>query len=501
MQITRNEDCTYRVQVTRTTGNLVCPDERSTQTIFETEATSRCIAATALGSAPAATGGVVEIHESQMRPDGTYDNRATVKTELPVSSSSTTVSVGRRGTRTTVVDTNQENAAATTGVAVGGTVRVEKTPGGRYNNTVTTWDNSGSIKAGDYCTEDVFRHQHDVTSSGATMPPSDGQGSHVSGSGTGGKVVSRRTDMDEEGAVMQTTSTVQEKLAPTSEESWQVGLFGTTHTVKHRNVPNDQQHSQYYGTTPASSDVGSALHRVETPGGLYDVTLVEMDRHSDVTSGVGCSKTVFQHVDTNVVSADALPSSGSHVGDAGLVDLGGGNYRGCHFSRDARVNPDGTVTVTETKTEELPVTNAQVRSESNAFVRVVTRVDKNQYYAARDLAGFAGVNLDTTTHVITSKTFSMNPGGSYDITTETRTPRYRTWSHVTDTNWRWSKTVWFRNATRQQVDDLYKSLVGDFNAAAGGSRTWSSQTPTLVRNDGGTAAFAASYGDVQQGGN
>lgn len=468
LQLSENEDCTFRIVVTRTEAKRMAAERQTSKNQYEwNEMDRRTGEDSSLGDAPSESGGAIVTHESQLQPDGTFANRVSVRTERPVPRSTVTVSVGRRGRRVTVVDTNQESEASFSDVQVGGSVRVEKTPGGLFNNTVTTWDKSQQVKAGDLCTIDVFHHQHDVTKSEESMP-SDSD--HVQGSGANGLVVTRRVDMDEEGAISSTTSKNQEILAPRSEESWQMGLHGIVHTVKHRNVaPSDADH---YGAEPTSHDlskVGSSLRRDETPGGWYDVTIADVDRVPGIRSGAGCSKTVFLHTDTAVSSRAALPGESDadrHVEDAGLEsDSEWEGLRGVYRSSDVRVNADGTVTGTDTVNVEVPVKNAQMQDEDTAFVRTSVALDKNQPSAY----GAGTVRLDPRTNVLTVKSATMNPGGSYDVRTETRIPHFRWWQHVTDTNWRWSATVWFRNATTEDVRRLYAGLVHAFNAAMEGA--------------------------------
>lgn len=490
VQVTRNEDCTYRVQVTKTKSVSQCHDRETTATIFEGQVVQRCIGeASALTDVSKSEGdkdGVVETHESQQQPDGTYANRTTVKTEQSVPRSSVTKSVNRRGTRITTVDVNQPSEPDMSSVGVGGSVKFERTPGGLYNNTTVEWDKSEQQRVGVFCTEDVFHHQHDVTKSGLPdMPGYESDADDLElrkASGKGGRVLSKRTEMDDEGSISQTTSKHQEIFAPLAEESWRVGPYGVVHTVKHRNV-DPIAHPDHFGSAPAAgvfdrSKIGSELVRAETPGGWYDVTTSEVSRAAASRVGIGCSKDVFLHTDTTVSSAQALPDGqDSHVERAGVEavgsedDLGSGDdrRRGVYRSRDARVNTDGTISVTDTVNVEIPAVNAQVQDDANAFVITHINVDRNIAGPFNFADPSTRGSLDPSTHVITKRTFSKNKGGSYDVTTETRTPRFRWWSHLTDTNWRWAKTFSFRNATADQVKAIYRAAIRELNFKMTGS--------------------------------
>lgn len=72
-------------------------------------------------------------------------------------------------------------------------------------------------------------------------------------------------------------------------------------------------------------------------------------------------------------------------------------------------------------------------------------------------------------YAIETKTYSVNPGGSYDVTTERKEPHFSVWTHVTDTNWRWSRTVWFRNASVSQVNSIYAKVMQEFTNKMEGS--------------------------------
>lgn len=405
----RNQDCTYQVVVTVTKLKKVCPERQTSKTIYESDVSEKCAGQEEkLGDAPDAEGGNIVTHESQLQPDGTYTNREAVKTELPVSASTKTVESNRRGVRTTTVDSNQEKPASTESIPVGTAVKVEKTPGGLYNNTVTEWDRTASVKAGDLCTEDVFHHQHDVTVAGGEveMPPDD---DHVEGSGEGGLVVTRRTDMDDDGGVSQTTSRNQEILAPESEETWQVGLHGVIHTVEHRHVDlGDPVQSGLYGGDGALETImslapdsvvpwiGGRVSRKLTPGGFHDITLSNVQRISGFREERGCSKTVLLHTDSEALSAGEVELG--HMFDAGPRYVGadgtpligatspvyGGPTlpRGVYVSRTSKMNADGTVVNTATVNVELPFERATLRFESNVFVTSTAVVDKNMYVPA-----------------------------------------------------------------------------------------------------------------------
>lgn len=371
VQVAKNEDCTYRVTVTETTTHAKSSADDSTHTQFEGDHTEQRVgSALPLGTAPDASGGVIKSYESQLQPDGSYRTVEKTKVERPVPESVVQVSVGRKGRRTTRVDTNQSLPARPSEIAVGGSVKVEKTPGRRYTNTVTTWDKSDPVLAGESCTKNIFQHQHSETKSGVDMPSDE---DHVVDA-AGGKIVDRRTDMDDEGAVTQTVTTTQERFVENSKQTWRVGLTGMVTTVEHRNVSGSD--TAHMSKVPSfdRKKVGTTLEREKTPGGLYNVTVTAVSRdEDDLETGAECSKTAFQHDHSGTTSRSDGSIEIDHVADAG-----GGKY----YTSSARLNDDGSSTIVETTHEEISEQNASVSFTRTAKGLKTTVTDRNQQLAS-----------------------------------------------------------------------------------------------------------------------
>lgn len=584
VQIAKNEDCTYRASATWTTSKALVAADDSTHTQYEGDHTEQHVgSALPLGIAPDASGGVIKSYESQQQPDGTFKTVEKTKVERPVPESTKQITVGRRGRRVTTVNTNQLNPADTTSIDIGGSVKVEKTPGRRYTNTITTWDAENPVRAAESCTEDIFHHKHSGTTSGISSMPSENE--HVYGSGVGGLVISRQTDMDEEGSISQTVIHDQEKLVPNAEETWQVGLTGLTHSVKHQNVSEND--SVYYGIVPAydRTKVGQTLRREKTPGGLFNITISEIDRSSDnLDAGRECSKSAFMHTDSGSVNRPDGSLEAGHVPDAA---------NGVYVERSAQLNSDGSSTVRTVTNNELPVANSTVSYRRTAKGLTTTIVDRNQSGIPSEavpteisasippedevgtsvswemtngrLYNITRTTLDITTlpdraacnktiyehqhdtvtmgvgavdadcvpeagggvyhqktsdlddngfvrtvdrtvteiavpdaqktcsadyfkttsrtvsknapsafepyptevlsdndHVIKTVSTQKNNGGSIDVTVDVVKKQYRTWNHTVDTNYKYSRTVWFVNATKQEADNLYQKEYQDF---------------------------------------
>ena len=391
VQTSENDDCTFRISATWTaTKEAVAKESCEKDQFKHGHSTTTFGQAGALGEAPEPADGVVTKHDTQLNPDGTHTNTVSTETERPVGEATVEIHVGRRGTRRTVVDTNQDTPASTTSVGLGGAVKVEKTPGKLFNNTVTSWVTSALAKVADVCKIDVFRHQHSNTEAGLSeLPTGD-----VDGSGVGGVVKTRTTQMDDDGAITRTLETETEKPVEKSRESWIYGLFGRRHRTE-----NQHQAAPLAAPAASVSLVGTTIVNEKTPGGLYNTTVEEIDRTAgSVNAGAGCAKTVFEHEDKTVVRdpSGALPP---------CVEAAGG---GVHRQRTSTLNDDGSSTVQDVTTTEVKVEQADVeyrRTAKAVFERVT---DRNTTAAAGKPTNAGETEAHTT-----------NPGGTRNVTKTT----------------------------------------------------------------------------------
>ena len=448
-----NADCTLKFQVVRESNKAATVRDSSTHTQYEGQHEEAATGAVVpLGVAPDASGGVIRDYESQLQPDGTFTVQRKVKVERPVSQSSVEVRVGRKGKRTTVVNTNQSAPVSTTGVEVGGAARYEKTPGGLYNNTVTTFDKTDPVVAGDRCKEDLFSHVDSKTTGGATMPEDD---DHVEGGGVGGKIVSRDTDMDEEGAVTQTLTVEQEKGVEKAEERWEVSLDGVTHTKTDRNQP-----ATAAGSAPAFAiaNIGKTVINKRTPGGLYDVTVVEVDRTTGTLDiRATCRSDVFSHVDSKSTTDPA-----GTVDPTSHVTAAGGGYV---YEKSSELNRNGSVTRTETTTRETEHAAGKTYRKTLRGT-ITTTVTRNTSTAAAKPERIG----ETQAHEVT-------PGGLYNLTvTEVE-------ASATPDSARCAKTIF------EEVDDAVtmtdEGIPSNFHAAAPDAGAGTYQTKTADTDEYG----------------
>lgn len=399
VQVSENDDCTYRIVAERARSKQA--EARRMTEVDQYQA--RELTATygdehPLDDAPEPSGGVMHQHDSKLNPDGTYENTTTIDTELPVARSRVEVVVGRKGRRETVVDTNQPEPADTDGVPVGSHVTVEKTKGKLFTNTVSRWVRGLLGTVGEMCRIDLFKRVDRVTRSGEESIPD----SCVTGSGVGGVVKTRTTEMDDDGAITQTLETEREKEVLKSRETWSIGLRGKRHLVENRHVD---------APAPEPSSIGTRVVNERTPGGLWNTTVDELDRDFDDVDTAGtCEKTVFEHADTTAVLTSDGTVSGSHALDPGLADAPDGTQHGHHYKVSETVQDDGSVTVQTTHVEEVPVQASDVvyRRTAKAIITQVT--DRN----VADVA-VAPTNIGET------QQHTTNPGGSHNVTRTTLT--------------------------------------------------------------------------------
>lgn len=391
-----NEDCTLRLQVTKEQTKSANVRTQSRHTIYQGDHEDDAYGAlTPLPVAPEAHGGIVPTHESQLQPDGTFVNKKAQRIERAVPHAVVEVKVGFKGRRVTTTNRHQAAPADTSGIAIGGSVRVERTDGDLYDNTVSVWDRTDPLVSGERCDDDLFAHKDTTITSGVAAIPSD----HVSG-GSNGRTVTRRTDMDEEGAIIQTMEVGQEKNVEQADEEWSVSIEGVTHRVVHRNRALIDK-----GVAPAFSlaNVGKTVRNERTPGGLVNVTTTELDRSTGtLKTAADCAKTIFEHVDSSTVTdpAGTIPVD-SHVSAAGA---------GKTYDRQMRLNSNGAVVTVTRETTENQVDDAQLSYRRTVRGLILSRTTRNGQVAATDPV--------TVGH---SRSHEKTPGGRYNLTEVTVT--------------------------------------------------------------------------------
>lgn len=396
VDVREQEDCTYQVKATRTYPATYGASSSSTHTQFEGRHTaSERGAASPLGVAPGASGGKIVKHSSERQKDGRYVNEREVTVERPVSDAEVTVSVGRRGKRTEKVSRNQASAASTSSIGVGGSVKVEKTPGGRYNNTIRTWSQAARTAVATTCHETAFKHTHSKTQSGVSSVPDPG---HLSRSA--GTTVRRVTEMDDEGAITQTDETVTEHYVPRHVESWTVGLTGVTHTIRAASAPSALAPLSY-----SRAGIGKMVQNTVTDAGRYDTVSTEVVRSgSPLVTGELRRATIYERRDDETRS-----DPGGALGGKSWAVAGSGHVK----EVTSTLRDDGTSVVTRSDLTERPVVGAEVSVKRAAKMVLRTQKDRNvQPVSTASPPSTVGSSVEVV----------RTPGGLADVVTVTATP-------------------------------------------------------------------------------
>ena len=131
------------ILVKRTAVRQDVPIYKSSETLFETREEEQHIGVrqndvASTGWAAGASEGVITERQITKNDDCTSDVRNIVTTEKAVSRAQVEGRRSLRATVTSVTDRNQPEAASVSNLSAGVSVRVERTPGKRYNNTVET---------------------------------------------------------------------------------------------------------------------------------------------------------------------------------------------------------------------------------------------------------------------------------------------------------------------------------------------------------------------------
>ena len=387
LQISKNDDCTYDLAANTEVAKPTVAKVTSAHDQYEGQhSLTRDAQEKPLGRAPDAAGGFIHAHSDTLRPDGTYQTQESIEVERPVEQARRVESLTRRGRRVVVTDRNQPAPATFKGIKLGGVVEVVKTKGRLYDNTVTTWDLSKKDTVGVACHDDLFRHQDKTTTSGHGALPSG----HVRG-GTGGKIMTRSGDIDDEGSITWTDDVTTEQAVQKHRESWTMGLDGLVHEVTDTQVKSPGEK-----VSASLENIGKAVVNERTPGGRYNVTTTELTPADLKGIGFAHDATVFDHSDTKASLVKKAPSDGSSHPAAG-----GGKY----FTTTYDMTRTGAFRLSEKTVNELTVKKASVEVRRTPKMTFTTTVDRNVAAPGVAPKSVGSVKSDTT------------PGGRYNVTT------------------------------------------------------------------------------------
>ena len=302
-----------------------------------------------------ASGGVLHSQTARQTEYGTWDIQTNTTTELPVPSSTVRTHKSLRGVTQTVVNRNQAAPLSTTGLAIGEDRQSEKTPGGLYNNTITTRTNENVGKVAEDCAKTIFQHEHSTTENVASEPNNKDVSNAV-----GGIVNSQTARLTEEGTWDVHKSTTTELPVKDAIVSIHKTLRGVTKSTTARNQSN--------ALSTDNLQVGEERRSEKTPGGLYNNTITTKENQDIGQVAEDCAKTIFEHTDSTITNVAKKPNE-THVEEAS---------NGVVYQKSSRQTEEGSWNVSETKTVELPVDDAEVVIQKTLRGVIRSTTAKNQ---------------------------------------------------------------------------------------------------------------------------
>lgn len=447
-QVTRNEDCTFRIVRTVKTSNPGVDSEHSkSSTIYETVETDtvRDVVDPGLSgsihlepNAPNSGTGEVQEVKVDHRPDGAFDVTTRTKTEVSVENSDVEVRKTLRGVRTTVKNRNQTEALPTSGLALGETVKNTKTDSGRYDTVHETVspESVGAIQADHRGT--IFKDSAGVkrNENASYFTETDGEVTfdtegrkHDVSDGVITDVSSTATD---EGTFDNDRTVTTEHNREYAEIEYRKTLKASRKTVIHRNRSRLDPESPVDDDV-VESDVGAAL--VHKDGVLDETGSLKIgvgDRVRLTRTDGDRVDVVLEHVDRSdpvgVIGATSQPT------EFELVNTVTGNYPSMDAILDA-MYPGG----------------------------IPADFDIDGWNEFLSLGGTGTFELPSKDGSIKSISVQMTEEGTYDVTVTTKTARGdgngTTWNEQISTPWEYKYTVHFRNVSRDRLYDV----LGNFD--------------------------------------
>lgn len=402
--------------------------------------------AAAVGSEAANAGGGHTYRKSYSvdTATGAITCREQDTTEIAVQSSRRSVRVTARGKETRVTSSNVPSAPEDPSLA-GETVEWEKTPGGRFNVTLTSTEPAqGPVGKG--CAHDEFLHTDETTQTSASAADE-----HVAAPG-GGFYRQRRQQLGDDGLWTVSDTVNAEQTVPSQRVEERVTRTGLV-----RRVTDMQTSSRGAALSASTANIGREHISEVTRGGLYNVTNVTVTP-LDGKIGESCEKTAFLHSHSTDELAGSL--SMSHVDDAG-----DGHYGEESWS----LTDGGAWERRETARTELQP-SLSIRQYQDAFGE--TTVTEEFAHASEN--GSEGKQFVAETE-IRSVEATLTNGRMHNVRTTTETPEEvdSGWLHMersTSTGLAaYHDFIVFRNATLSQVGSWLDHAKGIRYSGTNGS--------------------------------
>ena len=195
-----------------------------------------------------AAGGKVQKKTVRLTEDGSYRVEDETVTETAVEGAIIETRKTVSGVTKTTLNRNQATAEPTSGLAVGESVRVEKTPGGLFNNTKTTTEASNA-------TLQTMKEESKCVTTDITVKNEDSKSDGLDESPTVNVVKRKSSRLNENGTYdNETRTTTYKKAETTATTNWPLEKI-VTKTIHHN---TDLNPSATQGTASASPDDNGA---------------------------------------------------------------------------------------------------------------------------------------------------------------------------------------------------------------------------------------------------
>ena len=278
------------------------------KTVFEhRHSTRRNQAGGVSGDVSNAGNGKVERRTATRTENGTWDVEDATVSEQGVPESVTETEERLRGTVTTTVNRNQQDKADETGLAVGSSVRNEKTDGGLWNQTIRSFTAKAVGALRRICRATLFMEEDSATESVATDPGFQHQVVSIGS----GKTLERVVDKNEAGGFDVTTTERKEMNVPNAVVVAEKTVDGVTVTTTERNAASAEP------TTGLK--IGESVRNEKTEGGLYNVVKSTVSAEGAGNTGESCQNTALEHRHSIVVNQGTDPGSVENAGGTGVV--------------------------------------------------------------------------------------------------------------------------------------------------------------------------------------
>ena len=332
----------------------------SAKTVFEKRSVEQHIGVKAdkvatAGKAASAGDGTLVTRRITKNADCTSDVTNETTEETAVEGAATTTHVSLNGTTTRTVNRNMKEKAATDNLGVGESVENAKTDGGLWNQTIVKVDRDKSLDVLDTCQKTAFEHSHGKVTVQGTKPDFEDVADAA-----GGKVQKKTVRLTEDGSYRVEDETVTETAVEGAATTTHVSLNGTTTRTVNRNMKEK-----------AATDnlgVGESVENAKTDGGLWNQTIVKVDRDKSLDVLDTCQKTAFEHSHGKVTVQGTKPDFED------VADAAGGKVQ----KKTVRLTEDGSYRVEDETVTETAVEGAIIETRKTVSGVTTTTLNRNQ---------------------------------------------------------------------------------------------------------------------------